>query len=99
MPPGKPSLTLKWKRHVLDRPVFREPLRGAGEHGISLTEPLRASRWIGYVKRLRQTAGFQHFFTQYGLRRGLLNVVNRRYTLSLFILVSRGNIASQPHCS
>ena len=52
MPPGKPSLTLKWKRHILDLPVFREPLRGVGECGISLIEPLRASRWIGYLKRL-----------------------------------------------
>ena len=42
-------------------------------------------------KRLRQIAGFQHSFTQYGLRRGLLNVVNRMYTLSFLILVSRGN--------
>ena len=42
-------------------------------------------------KRLRQTAGFQHSFTHHGIRRGLLNVVSRMYTLSLLILVSRGN--------
>lgn len=59
MPLGKLSLTLKWKCHVLDRPVFRETLRGVSEYGISPTEPLRASRCIGYLKRLGQTAGFQ----------------------------------------
>ena len=91
MPPGKPSLTLKWKRRVLDLPVFREPLRGAGECGTSPIEPLRASRWLGYLKRLGQTAGLQHSFTQYGLRRGLLNVVNRTCYPSLLILVSYGN--------
>ena len=85
MPPSKPSLILKWKRRVLDLPVFREPLRGAGECGTLPTDPLRASRWIGYLKRLGQTAGFQHSFTQYGLRRGLLNVANRTYHPSLLI--------------
>ncbi|KAL8696099.1 MAG: hypothetical protein Q9201_007827, partial [Fulgogasparrea decipioides] len=44
--------------------------------GTSPTAPLRASRWISYLKRLGQKAGFEHAFTQYGLRRGLLNVVN-----------------------
>ncbi len=91
MPPGKPSLTLKWKRRVLDLPVFREPLRGAGEYGTSPTDALRASRWIGYSKRLGQTTGFQHSFTQYGLRRGLLNVANRTCYPSLFIWVSHDN--------
>lgn len=76
MPPGRKSLTLKWKRRVLDLPVYREPLRGVGESGTSPTDPLRASTWISYLKRLGRTAGFQHSFTQYGLRRGLLNVVN-----------------------
>lgn len=77
MPPGRKSLTLKWKRDVLDLPVFREPLRGVAETGTSPTEPLRASTWIRYLKRLGEKAGFQYSFTQYGLRRGLLNVVNR----------------------
>ncbi|MCJ1422042.1 hypothetical protein MMC32_008411 [Xylographa parallela] len=83
MPPSKPSLTLKWKRRVLDLPVFRQPLRGAGECGTSPTEPLHASRWIGYLKRLGQTAGFQYSFTQYGLRRGLLNVANHQAPASV----------------
>ena len=87
IPPGKKSLTLKWKRRALDRPVFREPLRGVGESGTSSTEPLRASTWIRYLKRLGRTAGFQHSFTQYGLRRGLLNVVNR--TSPLLSLTSK----------
>lgn len=44
IPPGRKSLTLKWRRQVLDLTVFREPLRGAGAVGTSLTAPLRASR-------------------------------------------------------
>jgi len=52
IPPGRKSLTLKWKRQVLDLPVFREPLRGAGAVGTSPTAPLRASTWITYLKRL-----------------------------------------------
>ncbi|SLM34469.1 Protein of unknown function DUF3435 [Lasallia pustulata] len=74
--PGRKSLTLKWKRRVLDLPVFREPLRSAGEVGTSPTEPLLASAWIRYLKQLGQKASFQQSFTQYGLRRGLLNVIN-----------------------
>ncbi len=77
IPPGRKSLTLKWKRRVLDLPVFREPLRSAGVVGTSPTEPLLASTWIRYLKQLGRKAGFQHSLTQYGLRRGLLNVVNR----------------------
>ncbi len=77
IPPGRKSLTLKWKRRVLDLPVFREPLRGAGEVGTSPTEPLLARAWIRYLQQLGRKAGFQHSLTQYGLRRGLLNVVNR----------------------
>ncbi|KAA6408390.1 MAG: hypothetical protein FRX48_08132 [Lasallia pustulata] len=73
---GRKSLTLKCKRRVLDLPVFREPLRSAGEVGTSPTEPLLASTWIRYLKQLGQKAGFQQSFTKYGLRRGLLNVVN-----------------------
>ncbi|SLM37821.1 Protein of unknown function DUF3435 [Lasallia pustulata] len=64
------------RRRVLDLQVFREPLRSAGEVGTSPTEPLLASTWIRYLKQLCQKAGFQQSFTQYGLRRGLLNVVN-----------------------
>ncbi|KAL9134380.1 MAG: hypothetical protein Q9175_004440, partial [Cornicularia normoerica] len=83
MPQGKKSLTLKWKRRVLNRPVFREPLRGVGEAGTSPIEPLRASTWIRYLKRLGEKAGFQHAFTQYGLRRSLLNIVNHKAPASV----------------
>lgn len=76
VPSGRKSLILKWKRDALDLPVFREKSRGVGGRGTSPTDPLRASTWIGYLKRLGEKAGFQHSFTQYGLRRGLLNVVN-----------------------
>jgi len=74
--PGRKSLTLKEKRNVLDLPVFHKKLRGVGESGISPTDPLRTSTQIEDLKRLREKAGFQHSFIQYGLRGGLLNVVN-----------------------
>jgi len=76
VPSDRKSLTLKWKSRVLDLPVFREPMRDASEVGTSSTAPLRASTWIRHLKRLGQKAGFEQSFTQYGLRRGLLNVVN-----------------------
>ena len=79
IPPGRKSLTLKWKRRVLDLLVFREPLRSAGVVGTSSTEPLLTSTWIRYLKQLGRKAGFQYSLTQYGLRRGLLNVVNRTF--------------------
>jgi len=79
MPPHKKSLTLKWKCDALDLPVFREKKRGMADSGTSSKEPLRAGTWISYLKRLGEKAGFQHSFTQYGLRRGLLNVVNSMY--------------------
>ena len=79
IPPGKKSLTLKWKCRVLNLPVFREPLRGAGGTGTSSTTSLRANTWIRHLKRLGQKASFEHSFTQYGLRRGLLNVVNNTF--------------------
>jgi hypothetical protein len=100
MPPGKKSLTLKWKRRVLDLPVFRERLRGVAESGTSPTEPLRAQTWIRYLKRLGQKAGFQHSFTQYGLRRGLLNVVNSTsvlLTLAFNVLLKKNSIADLMH--
>ncbi|KAL8989941.1 MAG: hypothetical protein Q9177_001280 [Variospora cf. flavescens] len=83
MPPGKKSLTLKWKRDALNLPVFREKLRGVAETGTSPKEPLRAGTWISYLKRLGEKAGFQHSFTQYGLRRGLLNVINNKAPASV----------------
>jgi len=50
IPPGRKSLTLKWKRRVLDLLIFREPLRSAVEVGTSPTEPLFARTWIRYLK-------------------------------------------------
>ncbi|KAL9587066.1 MAG: hypothetical protein Q9203_003644 [Teloschistes exilis] len=76
IPPGKKSLVMKWKSRVLYLPVFREPLRSAGESGTSPSQPLLASTWIRYLKQLGRKAGFEHSFTQYGLKRGLVNVVN-----------------------
>ncbi len=76
LPRGKKSLTLKWNREILDFPVFCEPIRHSDESGSSPPKPLNASTWIRNLKRLRRKTGLQHSFTQYGLRRGLLNVVN-----------------------
>ena len=84
IPPGQRCLPLKWKRKVLDLPVFRQPVRSPEGAGTSPTEPLRAGTWIRYLKRLGQKTGLQHPFTQYGLRRGLLNVVNSGFLLCRF---------------
>ena len=43
IPPGRKSLTLKWKRDVLDLPVFREPLRKVAESG---RDPLFALSYL-----------------------------------------------------
>jgi len=92
VPTGKKRLTMKWRRSVLDRPVFREPIRSVGESGTSPSEPLRASTWIRYLQRLGRTVGFQFPFTQYGLRHGFLNVVDCTSTLFIdFDLLSRGD--------
>ena len=57
MLPGKKSFILKWKRKVLNLPVFREPARGADGFKILPTESLRANIWIRYFKRLGRKAG------------------------------------------
>jgi len=76
MPPGKQSLTLKWKREVLDLPVLREPMRGSEGSGTSPTKPLRANTFARNLKRTGRKAGLQGNLGQKYLRRGLLNVVN-----------------------
>ncbi|MCJ1475489.1 hypothetical protein MMC13_004152 [Lambiella insularis] len=81
MPEGKNSLVLKWKREILDRPVFTQPIKAKGS--FTSSQPLRASTWIGYLKRLGLKAGLEHSFIQYGLRRGLLNVINNRAPASI----------------
>ncbi len=76
MPPSKQSLTLKWKREVLDLPVLREPMRGSEGSGTSPTKPLRANTFARNLKRTGRKAGLQGNLGQKYLRRGLLNVVN-----------------------
>ncbi len=81
MPPGKRSLTLKWKREVLDLPVLREPMRGAEGSGTSPTKPLCAITFARNLKRTGRKAGLQGNLGQKYLRRGLLNVVNSMTSL------------------
>ncbi len=76
MPPGKQTLTLKWKGEVLDLPVLREPMRGSEGFGTSPTKPLRANTFARNLKRTGRKAGLQGNLGQKYLRRGLLNVVN-----------------------
>ena len=78
VPEGKSSLVLKWKREALDRPVFTEPARDNEEETWSKPRPMLARTWSNYLRRLGREAGLQHSFTQYGLRRGLLNVINSK---------------------
>lgn len=63
----------------MDLPIFRQPARSAGFCGTSDTEPLRSGTWRRYLKRLGLNAGLEHPFTQYSIRRGLLNTVNGEF--------------------
>jgi len=75
---GQEKLNVEVEAGSLGSSSLSGELRGVVESGTSPTNPLRASTWIGYLKRLGEKAGFQYSFTQYGLRRGLLNVVNSK---------------------
>ena len=79
IPSHKTSVALKWKNEVMDKPIFREPIRSVGLHGTSDWQPLKSSTWLRYLKRLGLSAGLEHSFTQYSIRRGLLNAVNGKY--------------------
>ena len=91
---NKKSLTLKWKRDVLNFSVFREKLLSVKEFDTSSTDSLRASTWIEYLKRLEKKTNFQHFFIQYELRRDFLNVVNSMFASFLTHSFSITSIAA-----
>ena len=76
IPSHKTSVALRWRKEVMDTPIFREPIRSAGLRGTSDLQPLKSSTWLRYLKRLGLSAGLEHSFTQYSIRRGLLNAVN-----------------------
>ena len=82
MPPGRCGIMLKWKRRALDLPVFREPMRGPRGSGTSPSKPLRARTYARRLISLGRMAGFQENLGQKWFRRGLLNVVNRIYSVS-----------------
>ena len=73
IPNHKNSISLKWRDDILNKPIFRQPIRS---FRTSDTEPLRSGTWLRYLKRLGLNAGLEHPFTQYVIRRGLLNAVN-----------------------
>ena len=76
IPNHKNSISLRWRDDVLNKPIFRQPMRSFGVCGTSDSEPLRSGTWLRYLKRLGLNAGLEHPFTQYVIRRGLLNAVN-----------------------
>ena len=80
----KNSLRLPMNEERLDKPVFRQPERDTKR--TSLTEPLKASTWLRYLKRLGRNSGLQQSFTQYCARRGSLNAVNSRSHATLCFL-------------
>ena len=81
IPEHKSSLALRWKTELLNTPIFRQPIKRAGAWSTSPVQPLKASTWLRYLKRLGINAGLEHPFTQYAIRRGLLNAVNGKFIL------------------
>ena len=93
IPPDKMSITLKWKRTMLDTPIFRQPVRTAHGYRTSPTEPLRASTWNYYLKRLGRKTGLEHAFTHYVIRRANCNAVNGKShsaRMSFIVLMAQG---------
>jgi len=82
MSSGKQSLTLKWKREVLDLSVLRELMRDFEEFGTSSIKFLRVNTFARNLKRTRRKTELQGNLGQKYLRRDLLNVVNSTSFLS-----------------
>lgn len=79
VPAYRESLQLKWKKSMLDIPVFRRSIRT--KDGI-MTSPIRAmgyDTFAKYLKTLGKAAGFRQPLTAYCLRRGAANAVNGTY--------------------
>lgn len=81
IPEYRNSLRLSWKSSIANIPLFRQPENCAGVWITSATQPLKSSTWRRYLKGLGISAGLEHPFTQYVIRRGLMNTVNSKVTL------------------
>ena len=75
IPSDRGGIRLRWKEKVLDLPVFRQPTR-TGTHP---TAPLKARTYSYRLQHLGRLAGFEYSLGQKWFRRGLLNVVNRKF--------------------
>ncbi len=82
MSSDKQSLTLKWKRKILDLSVLRELMRDFKKFKTSSIKSLHVNIFARNLKRTRRKAELQDNLDQKYLRRDLLNVVNSTFFLS-----------------
>ncbi len=82
MSSDKQSLTLKWKRKILDLSVLRELMRDFKKFETSSIKSLRVNTFARNLKRTRRKTELQDNLDQKYLRRDLLNVVNSTFFLS-----------------
>jgi hypothetical protein len=78
------SVQLKWKKAMLDTPIFRRAVRCADGIGTSSDKALPYDSVAKYVKRLGRSAGFYQSFSPYCIRRGTANALNSTSLLTLF---------------
>ena len=76
IPSYKRSVPIRWKTDFLNIPIFRQPERSLSGNLTSSSIPPRSSTWTNYLKTLGVKVGLEHLFTQYVIRRGLLNAIN-----------------------
>ncbi len=82
MSSSKQSLTLKWKREILDLSVLRELMRDFERFETSSIKFLHVNTFARNLKRTRRKTELQDNLDQKYLRRDLLNVVNSTSSLS-----------------
>ena len=82
MSSSKQSLTLKWKREILNLSMLRKLMRDFEKFNTSFIKLLRVDTFTRNLKRTRRKTELQDNLDQKYLRRDLLNVVNSTSSLS-----------------
>ncbi|KAI9765990.1 MAG: hypothetical protein M1840_006997 [Geoglossum simile] len=70
------TIQLKWKKSMLDTPIFRRAVRYADGIRTSSDKALPYDSVAKYVKRLGRSAGFYQSFSPYCIRRGIANALD-----------------------
>ncbi|KAI0626734.1 DUF3435 domain-containing protein [Pyrenophora tritici-repentis] len=82
IPARKSCRIFRWKKDMLQTPVFREPARARGQAlSESPATPLRAQTAARYLKRLGRDVGMEQSVTQSCIRRGVGNGVDSSGTV------------------